>query len=80
MNCKRPDHDTPELTCGWPLPCPWHTVTIDTTLDPPVINIPVTHPKAVRPPMLALLKEIANSIKSETIRVEPEKRNRRRLK
>jgi hypothetical protein len=28
--------------CGHPLPCPWHTATIDLTKRPPVLEIPVT--------------------------------------
>jgi len=26
--CKRPDRDSPGLTCGHPLPCPHHTIVI----------------------------------------------------
>ncbi len=41
LTCKRPDRDFPKLTCGYPLPCPYHTVSInlenhDTTIDIPV--------------------------------------------
>ena len=45
MNCTKPDRDQPELTCGHPLPCPYHTVTIDTTMEPvSTIIIPATIP------------------------------------
>lgn len=27
--CRHPDRDEPKLMCGYPLPCPWHTVVID---------------------------------------------------
>jgi hypothetical protein len=27
--CTKPDHDVPSIICGYPLPCPWHTVVID---------------------------------------------------
>jgi hypothetical protein len=35
--CKRPDRDNPKIVCGYPLPCPHHSVVIDLTEDPPVI-------------------------------------------
>lgn len=27
--CQRPDRDAPKLRCGYPLPCPHHTVVLD---------------------------------------------------
>jgi len=42
LTCKHPDHDCPKLLCGYPLPCPWHTVTIDANVTPPTVTIPVT--------------------------------------
>jgi hypothetical protein len=35
-HCKHPDCDVPKLVCGYPLPCPHHTVIIDgaTLLSP----------------------------------------------
>jgi hypothetical protein len=30
------------MMCGYPLPCPWHTATLDATKDPVTITIPVT--------------------------------------
>jgi len=61
--CKHPDHDEPGLICGHPLPCPWHTVTIDTRATPPTITVPATQAKALRPKMLRRLKAIANILK-----------------
>lgn len=29
LRCQRPDRDEARLTCGYPLPCPWHTAVID---------------------------------------------------
>ena len=26
--CKQPDRHQPKLTCGYPLPCPYHTILI----------------------------------------------------
>jgi len=40
--CKQPDRDAPGMTCGYPLPCPWHTAVIDLTTVPATVNIPVT--------------------------------------
>jgi hypothetical protein len=42
MTCKQLDRECPKLVCGHPLPCPWHTVVIDTTRDPPTLTIPIT--------------------------------------
>lgn len=39
--CKRPDRDVAKLVCGHPLPCPWHTITIDTTSTPWTLTVPV---------------------------------------
>jgi len=32
-HCSKPDRHVPGLQCGYPLPCPYHTVIIDTTVD-----------------------------------------------
>lgn len=29
MNCKAPDRDVPSMVCGYPLPCPHHTIELD---------------------------------------------------
>ncbi len=42
LTCKHPDRDSPKLMCGNPLPCQWHTVIIDTTVEPPTVTIPIT--------------------------------------
>jgi len=63
MICKKSDRDCPELICGYPLPCPHHTVTIDTTLDPPTIIIPATEIKKIDSNTLNNLKDIARIIK-----------------
>lgn len=57
--CKRPDRDVPGLVCGYPIPCPYHTVIIDTAADPvPTITIPAT---ALNPKSWKVLKDIAVS-------------------
>lgn len=66
MNCKKPDIDFPEMICGFPLPCPYHTVTVDTTAFPvPTITIPATMPKAADPKILKKLKQISRIMKEE---------------
>jgi len=30
------------MMCGYPLPCPWHTASIDLGANPPTVTIPVT--------------------------------------
>jgi len=64
MICKRPDRDVPELLCGYPLPCPHHTILIDTKPTPPTITIPATITKQINLKSLRRLKKIANIIKS----------------
>ena len=62
--CKQPDRHVPEIVCGHPLPCPYHTVIIDTTAKPvPTITIPATNPKVADKKTLQRLKDIANVLK-----------------
>ena len=28
LTCQHPDRDCPKLKCGYPMPCPHHTVTL----------------------------------------------------
>lgn len=64
--CNKPDKDFPELICGYPLPCPYHTIIIDPTADPvPTITIPATILKAANPKILKILKNIANILKKK---------------
>lgn len=45
-NCKHPDRDAPKLVCGYPLPCPHHTTTIDVEKND--LRIPLTARSAIR--------------------------------
>jgi len=40
-HCNRPDRDFPRMKCGYPLPCPWHTLIIDPVAG--TVTIPL-HP------------------------------------
>jgi len=64
--CEQPDREVPELVCGHPLPCPWHTVTIDLADVPPSIRVPITNPRAVNRKLLRTLKEIGHAILEES--------------
>jgi hypothetical protein len=46
--CQQPDRDEPALVCGYPLPCPHHTVVIDVSGDQPRVEIPEHADAAVR--------------------------------
>ena len=62
--CKNPDRNVPEIVCGYPLPCPYHTVIIDMAAKPvPTITIPATNPKVADKKILQKLKNIANVLK-----------------
>ena len=37
-HCDKLDHDGSGLTCGYPLPCPWHTFVMD--LDANTLTVP----------------------------------------
>lgn len=36
-HCKHPDRDEPRMVCGYPKPCPHHTLVIDMSEEPTVI-------------------------------------------
>jgi len=46
--CKQPDRHVPGMKCGYPLPCPHHTVIID--LQQETIKVPVGNATAQRIP------------------------------
>ena len=62
MNCQKPDRDSPGIICGYPLPCPYHTVVIDTTGTVPTVTIPVTRIPPVSAKTLDVLKDISLAI------------------
>lgn len=61
LTCRQPDRHVSKLLCGYPLPCPWHTVVLDMKKDPPVMEVPVTADAAII--KLERLAEIAEALK-----------------
>lgn len=35
-SCPLPDRHEPRLRCGYPMPCPWHTVILEELIDKPI--------------------------------------------
>lgn len=62
LTCRHPDRDCPKLMCGYPLPCPYHTATIDMTTRPPSLIIPITADAAFQ--ARSRLAEIAEAIRN----------------
>lgn len=40
--CRHPDRHCPKMLCGYPLPCPHHTVVVDMGAKPPTATFPLT--------------------------------------
>lgn len=47
LTCKQKDHDGFDTICGFPIPCPYHTVIMDLSSKPPQLRIPVTAESAL---------------------------------
>ncbi len=56
--CKQPDRDCPKLECGYPLPCPYHTVIIENG----TVTIPEELLTVVTPNILKHTIEVAKII------------------
>jgi hypothetical protein len=37
--CTRPDRDEPRVVCGYPFPCPHHTVVVD--VESQTVSVPI---------------------------------------
>lgn len=59
--CNKPDRDVPTIKCGYPLPCPWHTIIIDITGGKPIITIP--DEANINKKQLKRITEIADAFK-----------------
>ena len=64
LTCKHPDHDNPKMVCGYPIPCPYHTIIIDPEAQPvPTLTIPVTADAALKQTSRERLASIAVALK-----------------
>lgn len=63
--CEHGDRDVPSILCGYPLPCPYHTVILDTTTEPPCVKIPAPRFKEVDLDTLEKLKKIARIMEDD---------------
>lgn len=68
LSCNRPDRDVPGIECGYPLPCPHHTLVLDVES----MTVSVSLHRGAR------LGDIANALRSS--REPPPKRARRRAR
>jgi len=60
--CNGPDRDFPDMKCGYPLPCPYHTVKINLDSSPPSLTIPITADEALKKSRKLQLAEIAECL------------------
>jgi hypothetical protein len=42
--CKHPDRDVPGIECGYPLPCPFHTIEVELKKDVSTVKMPEHRP------------------------------------
>lgn len=73
--CRHPDRDVPKLLCGYPLPCPWHTVVIDT--EKRTVTMPFES-DALMSPARGRVGEVARALGEKTKTKRPSKARRRR--
>lgn len=58
--CNKPDRDVHGTVCGYPLPCPYHTIIMDMGAKPvPTITIPATIAPSINKESLDRLKRVA---------------------
>jgi hypothetical protein len=62
--CRHPDRDMPKIMCGYPLPCPWHTVIINADRDPVTVTIPIDS-DSMKSPARERIGEIARALTSK---------------
>lgn len=59
--CKQPDRDQPRIECGYPLPCPFHTVVIDVASN--TVGEPIGG-QSMSPPQRRRVHEVAGSLRT----------------
>ena len=65
--CQHPDHDCPGLKCGYPLPCPYHTIIVDTTREPTQVTTPITSVQRIPHRILDAIEEIKREKKGDEL-------------
>ncbi|HEX9640575.1 MAG TPA: hypothetical protein VGB13_04605 [Candidatus Krumholzibacteria bacterium] len=56
--CQQPDRDAPRMVCGYPLPCPHHTVVMETGK----LTIPHRSPAATSPVVRKRVKAVHRAL------------------
>lgn len=57
--CRHPDRDEPKMMCGYPIPCPHHTVVID--LNAETVTIPLAS-DAIKSPVRERIGDIGRAM------------------
>ena len=61
--CQKPDRDVPGIVCGYPLPCPHHTVILDKNeIGEAQVRVPASGVPQISPKDLEMLKDISRAI------------------
>ena len=63
--CRHPDREVPKLMCGYPLPCPHHTVIIHADKDPVTVEIPASSDVLKSPAARGRIGDIARAFEKE---------------
>ena len=71
LTCKQPDRDVPRMMCGYPLPCPHHTLIADVAKQ--TVTVPLTQDAGV-----TLAAAAAGRVGEVVTALKPERAKRRR--
>jgi len=75
-SCGRPDRHEPRMTCGYPLPCPHHTVIVD--VDAQTVSVPMGQGVSVvvPPEKAGRVGEVAAALAGRRVKRDRKKRGR----
>jgi hypothetical protein len=59
--CKHPDRDVPGIECGYPLPCPFHTIEVELKKDVSTVKMP--EHRLLKPAEMDRVDEIIKALK-----------------
>lgn len=65
LTCRHSDRDEPKLMCGYPLPCPYHTVIIHADKDPVTVEIPAQSDVLKSPRVRGRIGDIARAFEKK---------------